>query len=67
LQLAYDRTNQNNERVGNTDLAFRNSNGFMVEIMRNFGVYFQFGETIGFVRWMSFTVDGGVGVQARMP
>jgi hypothetical protein len=39
----------------------------MFEVMRNLGVYFQFGETIGFVRWLSFTVDAGFGVQARVP
>jgi hypothetical protein len=29
--------------------------------------YLQFGETIGFVRWLRFDIDGGVGVQARLP
>jgi hypothetical protein len=68
IQLAYDRTRQSaTSTVGETDLGFRNSNGLMIEVMRNFGVYFQFGETIGFVRWASFTVDGGFGVQARVP
>ena len=39
----------------------------MFEVMRNFGVYVQFGETIGFVRWLRFEIDVGIGVQARFP
>jgi hypothetical protein len=67
IQLAVDATNQQNPAVKNTDLAFRNANGLMVEVMRNFGVYLQFGETIGFRRWMRFEIDGGFGLQARFP
>jgi hypothetical protein len=67
IQAVYDVTNQNNVKVRNSDFAVRNSNGFMFEIMRNFGLYLQFGETIGFARWLRFEVDGGVGIQARMP
>ena len=67
LQLAYDATKQNVSTVSSSDLGVRNSNGLMVELMRNFGAYFQFGETVGFVRWLSFGVDAGIGVQARMP
>lgn len=67
FQLAYDVTDSNDPRVRRSDLAFRNSNGVMIEVMRNFGVYLQFGETIGFVRWLSFLVDAGIGVQARVP
>jgi hypothetical protein len=72
LQLAYDRSKQNNPPnaphvISDNDLGFRNSNGLMVEVMRNFGVYFQFGETVGFYRWLSFMADAGIGVQARVP
>jgi len=67
LQLAYDATKQSTSTVSGYDLGVRNSNGLMVEIMRNFGVYFQFGETVGFVRWLSFNVDAGIGMQARVP
>jgi hypothetical protein len=35
--------------------------------MRNLGFYLQFGETLGFRRWLRFEIDGGVGVQARIP
>jgi len=67
LQLAYDATKQSTPTVSSSDVGVRNSNGLMVEIMRNFGVYFQFGETVGFVRWLSFNVDAGIGIQARVP
>jgi len=72
IQLAYDPSSTYSavgapHPVSKQDLAFRNSNGLMIEIMRNFGVYAQFGETIGFLRWLTFAVDAGVGVQARVP
>ena len=49
------------------DFGVRNANGVMLEVMRNLGFYLQFGETVGFVRWLRFEVDGGIGVQARFP
>ena len=68
MQFVYDGTQQQaTTKHTRSDFGARNSNGLMIEVMRNLGVYFQFGETIGFVRWLSFTVDGGIGVQARMP
>jgi hypothetical protein len=68
IQAAFDTTEQHDPRLPhNDDVALRNSNGFMYEIMRNFGVYAQFGETIGFVRWLRFEIDAGLGVQARLP
>jgi hypothetical protein len=67
IQMAYDTTSQGNPLITNNDLGIRNSNGFMFEIMRNFGVYAQFGETIGFRRWLRFEIDAGLGVQARLP
>ena len=67
VQAAYDTTAQHDPIIHNDDFALRNANGFMFEIMRNFGVYVQLGETIGFVRWLRFEVDGGLGVQARLP
>jgi hypothetical protein len=67
IQVAYDTTAQHNPALRNNDFALRNSNGFMYEIMRNLGVYLQFGETIGFVRWLRFEIDAGLGIQARLP
>jgi hypothetical protein len=66
-QVAIDTTDQQTAAVKSTDFALRNENGVMYDVMRNFGVYLQFGETIGFRRWLRFEIDGGVGVQARFP
>jgi hypothetical protein len=67
IQGVFDTTAQHNPMVKDTDFGVRNSNGFMFEVMRNLGFYLQFGETLGFVRWLRFEIDGGVGVQARIP
>jgi hypothetical protein len=67
IQVAYDTTAQHDPVIKNNDFAFRNADGLMFEVMRNFGIYLQVGDTIGFVRWLRFEIDGGVGVQARFP
>ena len=67
IQGVIDATAQNNTMVRDTDFGIRNANGMMFEVMRNLGFYIQFGETLGFVRWLRFEIDGGVGVQARIP
>jgi hypothetical protein len=67
IQIAYDVTNQHIKGITNDDWALRNSNGFQWDFLRNLGAYVQFGETIGFVRWLRFEIDAGLGVQARFP
>jgi hypothetical protein len=67
LQGVYDATAQHIPGIKDNDFGFRNANGFMFEVMRNLGFYLQFGETLGFRRWLRFEIDGGVGVQARIP
>jgi len=67
IQGVYDATTQNNSAVRGSDFGVRNANGLMIEVMRNLGFYLQFGETIGLARWLRFEIDGGLGVQARMP
>jgi hypothetical protein len=67
IQGVFDATGQNNPELRRNDFGIRNANGFMFEIMRNLGFYLQFGETIGFARWLRFEIDAGVGVQARIP
>ena len=66
-RAAFDATAQHNPLVKDNDFGVRNANGFMFEVMRNLGFYIQLGETLGFVRWLRFEIDGGVGVQARIP
>jgi hypothetical protein len=67
MQGVFDATAQHDSMVKNNDFGIRNANGMMFEVMPNFGFFIQFGETIGFVRWMRFEIDGGAGIQARIP
>jgi len=67
MQGVFDATPQHNPMVRNTDFGVRNANGMMFEVMSNFGFFVQFGETVGFVRWLRFEIDGGAGIQARIP
>jgi hypothetical protein len=67
FQGIYDLNPQHDPGVKDYDFGVRNANGFMFEVMRNLGFYLQFGETLAFVRWLRFEVDGGIGVQARFP
>jgi len=67
VQVVYDATIEHQPGLKDYDIAARNANGLMFEVMRNLGFYAQFGETIGFVRWLRFEIDFGLGVQARFP
>ena len=67
FQGVYDVNPQHDPGTKDYDFGVRNANGVMVEVMRNLGFYLQFGETVGFVRWLRVEVDGGIGVQARFP
>ncbi len=67
LQALFDATAQGQARVRNTDFGLRNSNGLMYDAVRNVGVYLQFGESIGVVRWFRVELDLGLGLQVRLP
>ena len=67
VQGVFDATAQGDPRLENNDFGVRNSNGLMFDLMSNLGIYVQFGETLAFRRWLRFEIDGGVGVQARIP
>ncbi len=68
LQVAFDRTDYSASGAAtSTDIGVRNVNGLLLDVHRTFGIYLHFGLTLGFVRWMRFEVDGGIGVQARFP
>jgi hypothetical protein len=67
IQGVFDATAQGDPRLENNDFGVRNSNGLMFDLMSNLGIYMQFGETLAFRRWLRFEIDGGVGVQARIP
>jgi len=49
------------------DLGVRNVNGFWFDFKRALGAYVFFGEEIGFKRWLSATLEAGIGVQGRYP
>ncbi|HTJ47275.1 MAG TPA: hypothetical protein VL463_34475 [Kofleriaceae bacterium] len=53
--------------VDGTDFMLRNVNGFMFDIQKSYGVYVFFGEEVGFKRWLSATLEGGIGIQGRYP
>jgi hypothetical protein len=64
LQGVLDATDHHGV-VATVDLGARNSTGLLYDLVRNVGVYFQFGETVGDRRWFRFELDVGLGVQAR--
>ena len=68
FQVAFDFADYSVDNVSQSvDVAFRNVNGLLVDLHQSFGIYVHVGETVGFVRWLRFEIDGGVGVQARFP
>jgi hypothetical protein len=68
LQLTFDFTDFSANGIDEgTDFGVRNVNGLQVDLHKTFGFYLVAGPTIGFVRWLRFEVDGGVGIQARFP
>jgi hypothetical protein len=67
VQVLLDHTAQGQDWVDDTDYGFRNANGVMYDPDRRFGIFFQLGETLGFVRWFRIEVDVGLGVQVRLP
>lgn len=50
-----------------TDVQARLEQGLHYDVGRNFGFYVQIGETIGVLRAFMFTLDVGLGIQARLP
>ncbi len=72
IQLSFDFTDWKSDFGGgktpaSTDFGVRNQNGLLLDLHKTFGVYAFFGETIGFVRWLRFEIDAGIGIQVRFP
>ncbi|HJZ88496.1 MAG TPA: hypothetical protein VKN99_25160 [Polyangia bacterium] len=67
FQIVFDDESQMNPNVNDFDFALRNANGLQYELARYLGLYAQFGETLGFVRWLRFELDFAWGVQGRFP
>jgi len=66
-QALWDGTDYPPGSVPSNDFGLRNSNGLMYDMIRNVGLYVQFGESIGFRRWFRIELDAGLGVQVRFP
>lgn len=49
------------------DLGVRNVNGFWIDMKRSYGFYVFFGEEAGFKRWLSASLEAGLGIQGRYP
>lgn len=64
-QLVLDTTDYTN--ASGTDLGLRNLNGFWFDVQKSYGVYVFFGEEIGFERWLSASLEAGLGIQGRLP
>ncbi len=68
VQLDIDRTDYSASGVSaSTDIGLKNVNGILVDLHRTFGIYGHVGETVGLVRWLSFELDFGIGMQVRFP
>jgi hypothetical protein len=50
-----------------TDFGIKNVNGIQFDFHRVFGLYVHFGESVSFVNWLRFDLQGGIGLQARFP
>ena len=58
-------TNLKDLGLNSFDFGIRSSLGLQFDVHKNFGFYIQGGVIFGFVRWLTFTVDGGGGIQVR--
>jgi hypothetical protein len=74
LQFKYYATAQlvfDNEDFGGVvssfDFGVRSALGLQYELWRNFGMFAQFGATLGFTRWLRIELDFAAGVQGRFP
>jgi hypothetical protein len=50
-----------------TDFGFRNLNGLWFDLHHAYGFYVFVGETLTFKRWLSGTLEAGIGIQGRYP
>jgi hypothetical protein len=68
-QLVFDTSGYKESGGGDRgfDLGVRNINGFMFDFKRSYGAYIFFGEELGFKRWLSASLEAGIGFQGRYP
>jgi hypothetical protein len=65
--FTYFNTNIPPTQYNGMDVIFRAEEGLHYDFGRNFGFYVQFGESFSFMRNFSATIDGGLGIQVRVP
>lgn len=65
LQLVIDTTGF--EQNPETDYAIKQTNGLQLDVHETVGLFFFFGEVVGWDRWLRFEMEGGIGLQARFP
>jgi hypothetical protein len=65
LQLVIDTTDF--DQSPGTDFAVKQTNGLQLDVHETVGLFFYFGEVVGWDRWLRFEMEGGVGLQARFP
>lgn len=49
------------------DIGVRALGGLWIDLHRTYGIYFFLAPSLGFSRWLSATIEGGIGFQARYP
>ncbi|MEZ4365783.1 MAG: hypothetical protein R2939_05785 [Kofleriaceae bacterium] len=54
------------ETIG-ADVGVRNVNGLWFDRHAQWGWYLFVGETLTFTRWLRFELEGGIGIQGRLP
>jgi len=76
LQLVLDFTKQDSpeqiqhglpEKGEKLDVGARFAAQFQYDFLRYFGIFFRLGLTSNFMRWIQFSIEGSIGVQARFP
>jgi hypothetical protein len=65
LQFVIDTTDY--PHIDEIDYAVKNVTGLQIDPHKTMGVFFFFGETVGWSRWLRFEMEGGLGLQARFP
>lgn len=49
------------------DVGVRNLNGLQFDVDERWGFYGFVGETVSFTRWLRLEIEGGIGIQGRLP
>lgn len=64
-QVVFENQEQLPGGPGSFDIAARATLGVQFDVLRYVGLYVQGGLIVGFLRWLTFTIDGSAGIQIR--